>query len=317
MKFLKGMLGRPAEVLDRYGPGGAIEDLHEDEHEDWDETGSPEDGDSAVKEEPPKTGGDNVTELRGLPAPRQEPEEEASEDEEAEPERTPSRPDSMKIWELFDDDEGEDGETMEETKAGAPESKPAPVKEATSREMSERTMAREALAMIQARSPGALQAAEAAPVGRAKTRLIGFAGGDAPASELFRQVSKPADTGPNMFPVGWVIIIEGPGRGASFTLFSGLTQIGRSEDQTVALNFGDHAISRENHASIAYDDEENLFYLGHGGKANIVRLNGRPVLSTEDLSNGDLIRIGETTLRFVALCGTDFAWDLTDEDEED
>ena len=41
----------------------------------------------------------------------------------------------------------------------------------------------------------------------------------------------------------------------------------------------------------------------------MVRLNGRPVLSTEELTHGDIIRIGETTLRFVALCGTDFTWD--------
>ena len=39
-----------------------------------------------------------------------------------------------------------------------------------------------------------------------------------------------------------------------------------------------------------------------------MRLNGRPVLSTEEMSNGDEIRIGETTLKFVALCGEDFTW---------
>ena len=54
------------------------------------------------------------------------------------------------------------------------------------------------------------------------------------------------------------------------------------------------------------------FFLGHGGKANLVRLNGRPVLSTEEIRSENTIRIGETTLRFVALCGRDFSWEMPD-----
>ncbi|OUS36603.1 hypothetical protein A9Q94_08855 [Rhodobacterales bacterium 56_14_T64] len=103
-------------------------------------------------------------------------------------------------------------------------------------------------------------------------------------------------------------MIKGPGRGATYTLFSGVTVIGRGEDQTVRLDFGDNSISRDNHAAIAFDAEKNAFYIGHGGKANLVRRNDRPVLSTEELGMGDLIRIGETTLRFVPLCGPDFGW---------
>ena len=61
-------------------------------------------------------------------------------------------------------------------------------------------------------------------------------------------------------------------------------------------------------ASIDFDDKAGLFYRGYGGKSNLVRLNGRPVLSTEELSHGDVIRIGETALRFVALCGNGFSW---------
>jgi pSer/pThr/pTyr-binding forkhead associated (FHA) protein len=77
------------------------------------------------------------------------------------------------------------------------------------------------------------------------------------------------------------------------------------------------AISRENHAAIAYDEEQSAFFIGHGGKANIVRLNGRPVLSTEELSTGDRIRIGETTLQFVAMCGPEFNWNQTANAEGD
>ena len=106
-------------------------------------------------------------------------------------------------------------------------------------------------------------------------------------------------------------MISGPGRGSCFTMFTGVSQIGRGEDQAVRLDFGDTSISRNNHAAVAYDDEQGKFFLGHGGKSNLVRLNGKPVLSTEELTSGDMVRIGETTLKFVSLCGEDFTWAST------
>ena len=145
--------------------------------------------------------------------------------------------------------------------------------------------------------------------GRVKTRLLGFGGVDTTLPDPFE--TTPASNGAQKvsFPVGWLVIVSGPGRGTGFTLQHGVSLIGRGEDQTVCLDFGDTSISRSSHAMIAYDAEQGGFFLGHGGKANLVRLNGRPVLSTEDLASGSTIRIGETTLRFVAFCGSDFSWD--------
>lgn len=150
--------------------------------------------------------------------------------------------------------------------------------------------------------------------GRVKTRLLGFHGSDDPKRDVFENTTeKMTPNTPTMFPVGWIIVVEGPGKGASFPVLSGASKIGRGDDQTIRLDFGDMSISRDNHAAVAYDDEQRKFFLGHGGKANLVRLNDTPVLSTEPLSDGDKIRIGETTLRFVALCGPDFGWDAEDE----
>ena len=144
--------------------------------------------------------------------------------------------------------------------------------------------------------------------GRVKTRLLGFNGPPAQSADPFAASGTPAAAAQSEFPVGWLAVVKGPGRGAAFTLFSGVAQIGRGQDQTIALDFGDNSISRENHAAVAYDGEQRKFYLGHGGKANLVRRNDRPVLSTEELKSGDLIRIGETTLRFVAFCDESFDW---------
>ncbi|WP_287187200.1 FHA domain-containing protein [Rhodovulum sp.] len=153
---------------------------------------------------------------------------------------------------------------------------------------------------------------------RARTRLLGFGHAGDPVADPFAQ---DAGAGPSTgavpgFPVGWLVVVDGPGRGAHFTLFAGVSQIGRGADQTVRLDFGDSSISRSGHALLAYDDEQGQFFLGSGGKVNIVRLNGQPLLSTEEMSDGDTIRIGETTLRFVAFCGPGFTWSTDRRDAE-
>lgn len=145
--------------------------------------------------------------------------------------------------------------------------------------------------------------------GRVKTRMLGFQPDAHGPKDVFEETAeKAAISQAQHFPAGWIVVVAGPGRGASFTLHNGVSQIGRGEDQAVRLDFGDTSISRNNHAAVAYDDEQGKFFLGHGGKSNLVRLNGRPVLSTEEMSNGDQIRIGETTLKFVSLCGEEFTW---------
>lgn len=143
---------------------------------------------------------------------------------------------------------------------------------------------------------------------RTKTRLIGFGQNDGQVIDLFGEQDANPVTNTVKFPVGWIAVIDGPGRGEVFALQMGMSQIGRGEDQSVQLDFGDSSISRSNHAAIVYDSETHKFYLGHGGKSNIVRLNDKPLISNEALSNGDTIRLGETTLKFVALCDESFNW---------
>ena len=107
---------------------------------------------------------------------------------------------------------------------------------------------------------------------------------------------------------GWVVVVDGPGRGGYRAVYVGMNSVGRDPGQRVCLNFGDETISREQHAFITYDEEQRLFFLQHGGKSNLVRLGGEPVLSPVQLSASALIRIGRTTLRFIPCCGPDFSW---------
>lgn len=146
--------------------------------------------------------------------------------------------------------------------------------------------------------------------GRVKTRLLGFSAEALQEEDPFQKAESKAD---GMFPVGWLVVVSEMGRGSSYALYDGVSKVGRGEDQSVSLNFGDNSISRENHISIAYDAEQNKFFVGHSGKTNLVRINNTPLLSTQELFSKDLIRLGETTLRFVALCQSDFSWNAPEE----
>jgi hypothetical protein len=110
---------------------------------------------------------------------------------------------------------------------------------------------------------------------------------------------------------GWVVVVKGPGRGNFCPVFVGMNSVGRDTTQRIGLSFGDESISREEHAFITFDEEQRCFYLQHGGKSNLVRLGGQPVLSPTELKPNDIIRIGRTTLLFVPFCGPEFSW--TDE----
>ena len=160
----------------------------------------------------------------------------------------------------------------------------------------------------QAAAASAAAARSPARSRRTKTRLIGFDKSNGDVVDLFNDAEKAAPTKSVCFPVGWIVVADGPGRGESFSLLAGMSQIGRGEDQAIQLDFGDNAISRTNHAAIVYDPDTKEFLLGHGGKSNIVRLNDKPLISNETLKTGDIIRIGETILRFVALCDKSFNW---------
>ncbi|MEM9583129.1 MAG: FHA domain-containing protein [Pseudomonadota bacterium] len=150
--------------------------------------------------------------------------------------------------------------------------------------------------------------------GRVKTRLLGFHQGAGGNTDPFQKPQAETAAPSGMFPTGWIVVTDGPGTGNALPIYTGVSTLGRGEDQAIKLDFGDTSISRQNHAAIAYDVEQNKFFLGHGGKSNIIRLNDKPVLSTEDLNHGDILRIGETTLRFVALCGAEFKWAEPDHD---
>lgn len=178
----------------------------------------------------------------------------------------------------------------------------------------------QATADLVARATAAEPAEPAAPgpsrARRNRTRLIGFDHSAASADDGATDAAPAKPAAKTLFPAGWVLVVEGPGRGHCFAISNGMAQIGRGEDQAIQLDFGDTAISRSHHAAIAYDETANTFHLGHGGKTNIVRLNGKPVIASEQIRDNDKITIGETTLQLKTLCDDSFNWSSTEPGEE-
>lgn len=98
--------------------------------------------------------------------------------------------------------------------------------------------------------------------------------------------------------VGRLTIVEGPGAGEVRAVYNGTNSVGRYEDNIVSLDFGDNSISRHQHAVINCSDKDRSYRILDGGKPNPVLVNGAKVLPDHPLKDGDLVKIGMTTMRF-------------------
>ncbi len=107
--------------------------------------------------------------------------------------------------------------------------------------------------------------------------------------------------------VGWLVCVDGKGKGRDYRMHSDNNYIGRSENMDICMR-GDDTISRENHAVISYDMRENNYYFSPCESRNIVRVNGKAIFSTIQLSAYDNIELGSTKLIFLPLCGEAFSW---------
>ena len=132
------------------------------------------------------------------------------------------------------------------------------------------------------------------------TRLHGSIGGDASGVEGARPEVEPV--------AGWLVVVDGPGTGTDLRIGIGQNVVGRDPENRIGLAFGDRKISRRDHLRVNYDHERRVFSAVPGTSANLAYLNGTAIEQRCVLATGDTIRIGRTTLRFVAFCGDDFNW---------
>ena len=138
-----------------------------------------------------------------------------------------------------------------------------------------------------------------------ETRIVAPRGAGAAEVELPDPMRDP--------PVGWLVVVRGPGKGNVLTLGNGMNVLGRGPDARVRIDFGDDTIARANHARLVYEPRGRRYLLNHGDGSNLTYLNGEVVMDAAQLESGAMIELGETTLRFQAFCSADFDWPDVDD----
>ncbi len=107
--------------------------------------------------------------------------------------------------------------------------------------------------------------------------------------------------------VGWLICVEGEEKGKDYRITAKNNTVGRSENMDICIK-GDSAISRENHARLAYDVKHNAFHLIPADNTNGIYLNDEPVYVPTKLNAYDLIEFGESKFVFLPFCSDIFTW---------
>lgn len=108
--------------------------------------------------------------------------------------------------------------------------------------------------------------------------------------------------------VGWIVAVNGPHFGESFTIVSGQNSIGRSSTNKIVIA-KDNSVSREKHAYLIYDPIGLNFYLKAGESSGLVYLNKECIFGVRKLSEKDEIMIGESKFVFIPLCDNSFSWE--------
>ena len=137
-----------------------------------------------------------------------------------------------------------------------------------------------------------------------RTRLVRQPAGDAGAAPAAAGKDEPLRD----LPVGWLVVVRGPGRGRVVTLGTGMNTIGRGSQSRARIDFGDDLIARADHARVVYEPRTRRYLLSHGAGSNLTYLHGEVVITPVEIEAGAMIEVGETTLRFQPFCSRDFDW---------
>jgi len=88
-------------------------------------------------------------------------------------------------------------------------------------------------------------------------------------------------------------IVHGEPRGANFLIRKGRNTIGHDSSNLIVL--GDEQISNK-HAALIFDNDS--FWIEDRNSKNGIYVNGKRVVRRERLTNGCIIKLGATLLRF-------------------
>ena len=118
--------------------------------------------------------------------------------------------------------------------------------------------------------------------------------------------------------VGFLVIVGGPGLGASRAVFEGNNTIGRTTSNRIAFDFGDDTISADAQAYLRYDSTDRSFlFVPNLAKTNVVSVNDKRPAGAVELKPMDVITLGRTQVAFVPFCGPEFDWSEISETKDE
>jgi FHA domain len=118
--------------------------------------------------------------------------------------------------------------------------------------------------------------------------------------------------------VGFLVIVGGPGLGASRAIFEGNNTIGRTASNRIAFDFGDDSISADAQAYLRYDSTDRSFlFVPNLAKTNVVSVNDKRPSGAVELKSMDVITLGRTQVAFVPFCGPEFDWSEISETKDE
>ena len=107
---------------------------------------------------------------------------------------------------------------------------------------------------------------------------------------------------------GWIVCVAGPRRGKDYKVMAGKNFVGRADNMDIQI-LGDNKISRRNHCVIVYDEKQSKTVILPGDSNGIVYLNDEAVYVPTQLSQYDVIEMGESKFLFIPFCGEHFKWE--------
>jgi Inner membrane component of T3SS, cytoplasmic domain len=125
------------------------------------------------------------------------------------------------------------------------------------------------------------------------TRPDGNAGGSDPRKTVPMMSLKRSPV------VGWLVAMNGSQKGEDFRLREGKNTLGSAASAEVEIKLSDPAVSGK-HASISYRDGKFVLTDLDSTNGTFVNESAEPVARV-GLSDNDVIRLGETTLKFKCL----------------
>ena len=95
----------------------------------------------------------------------------------------------------------------------------------------------------------------------------------------------------------------------SYPVRLGRNKLGRGSGNTIDVQVGDTAISKDNHITLAADPKTKRFFAIPGDSTNLAYVNDEPLLEPQEITDKAVLQVGETVFVFLQFAGNYVDWE--------